>query len=247
MSTYDDNNNEDNRYVHDNVTITVNEKKVEIPVPPDISPDKEIISTRNGKAYTVRELADLYNLYGSWNRIQTLTGISDKTVKRNVLGSGLVTATPTQHKQAMNAEPRGTSNSLPQNNRTGNDVIATKSSKIMDLWTKNNSGKLMDTMTTLLDSLTNPQIIERASLRDRAIAFGIVTERMQKTKELEIRKDEVKLKRQELARRSLDQELEARKVAALEKGVTINVSRRFEDVSDVVPVEEVNGGNSDGK
>lgn len=221
-------------YPNYKVAIDVNDKPVNIPV----ENNWLVKSMRDGKEWKVSDLADMYKLHGNWADIQRETGISDKTVKRHVMKflGGMGMSTTELHSIV---EENKRINQTPAPKRSKNAVNGTKAAKLVSGWFSSNAELIDATLGVLFKSLTDPQAISRAPLRDRAIAFGIVTEKLQKQQELGIRQQEVNIKRAELTRKDAENELRAREIAALEKGVTINIGRQMQDVTEFVPVAEV--------
>lgn len=238
--------NNDRINIKPKVSITVDDKKVELPTKPHPSDDPTafLVSHITGEKVPISTLQKLYDIYGSYNKVAKETGISDKTIKKYVRSSSPITSTPTEHLKISQAEQQGYRETRVSNTQH----VGVKASRLADAWVKSQSQKLSDVMTALLESLSDPVVISRASLRDRAIAFGIVTERLQKSKELAIRQDESEIKRIEASRRDEEMELRKREIAAMEKGVSIQIVRKFhgdeEPIEDVDVVEE--GGNNSG-
>lgn len=224
-------------YKHDTVSVTIDDKKVDIPSKPhpSLDPTAFLISTRDNKKVPIADIQQLYNLHGSYAKVAKITGISDKTIKRYVIESAPAIS-ELQH--IDNSRDPLSDEFVPKVNKSR--AMITKASRIVNTWMEGSSPELSDVMSSLLTSINDADTIRRAPLRDRAIAFGIITERLQKSQELEIRQQEADIKKIEVGRKNEEIELEKRRVAALEKGITINVGRRFEDVSNIVNVEEIN-------
>ena len=222
----EDNNN---KYPHDSVSINVNGKDVDIE-----SPSEFIVSHRTGEKIPMARVKRLYDIYGSYAKVGRELGITDKTIKKHLERNAPVSTSPSQmHKHG---EPENGTEIYKKIPKTQH--IATKASKVADNFIEGNQGGLDNVMSTLLDSLQDPTIIARAPLRDRAIAWGIVTERLQKAKELAIRQDEAEVKRFQTKYKEEELELRKREVAAMEKGVTISIKRNFQTVGDLEEVEE---------
>ena len=216
----------DSPYKHDDVTVTIDNQKVKVPTKPhpSIDPTAFITSVRTGQKVPIVEIQRLYNIHGSYLKVAKLTGISDKTIKKYVQESGPVSDLKQIHP-------------VEKSNR-GRAVIR-KATKIANQWMGESADDLSSAMSSLLTSINDSEAIRRAPLRDRAIAFGILTERLQKSQELGIRQQEADIKRIEVGRKNEEIELKKREVAAMEKGITINIGRKFQDVTDFVEVEEV--------
>jgi len=216
----------DSPYKHDNVTVTIDDKIVRVPQKPhpSVDPMAFVVSHRTGRKVPIVEIQRLYNVHGSYLKVAKLVGISDKTIKKYVKESGPVSDLQKIHP-------------VEKSNR-GRAVIR-KATKIANYWMEESADDLSTAMSSLLKAINDSEAIRRAPLRDRAIAFGILTERLQKSQELGIRQQEADIKRIEVGRKNEEIELKKREIAAMEKGITINIGRKFQDVTDFVKVEEV--------
>lgn len=243
-SNKDNNHSHDkNNYVHDKVSITIDDKKVDIPAKPSPSEDPTafLVSYRTGEKVPISKIQKLYDIYGSYAKVSKEVGISDKTIKRYVKERAPIESAPSEH--LTQAEKKG----FKETKVSRTQHVAVKASRIADTFLESNSNVLDETMSVLLESLSDEDVIRKAPLRDRAIAWGIVAERLQKAKELAIRQSEAETKRYEITRKDEELELRKREIAALEKGVTIKVERNFQDVSKHVDVDIVESDDEKSK
>lgn len=233
----------DDKYPHDNVTVNINGEKVDIK-----SPTAYVVSHRTGEKIPITRIKQLYDVYGSYAKVAKEVGITDKTIKKHLENYAPISSTPSQLNKIKDVSNEEAYRHIPSSPGYANGSgkvsktqhVATKASKVADNFISGNENKLETAMGLLLDSLQDTVAIGRASLRDRAIAWGIITERLQKSKELAIRQDEAEVKRYQIKRQEEELELRKREVAAMEKGVTISIQRSFQTVgdADIEDVEE---------